>query len=286
MSNVVLVRAALLLSAIALPLSAGCAVESVASEESKAESSAALTNYAYYQWNQYQGHVTVMWPVSQGVCYLTGMGGAFSGTGENVHLEIDNGYWVLTGASQQNSVSATASCVSWTDLGANGGYGYQTWGASSYGGNACSWGGACGSNSTMQTTKMWNGFNFCSLSWISGNFGNDTDITSWFDGNDWYLRTWEGVTQSSAYGQSVCFGLKIPHYLAQAGTQTWRVGQGPVYLGQADQMMCAIAEVSGTFRGSGEHVQIQNLNGAWYLTGSSMQPNTSARAACLWLHQR
>jgi hypothetical protein len=296
MPQISLVRTALFASALGvIPLISACAVDasdgasSTKDEERVATSSEALTYYENFYWDQYQGHVTVMWGSARGYCYLTGMGGLFAGTGENVHIELDNGTWVLNGSSYQNSVHATATCVSWADLGNAGSNWTNHWTASSWGGSGCSWPWACGSNAWTQTNYMGSGndYSFCSLGWISGNFVGNTDVSSYLGpSSQWWVSAFEDGRDSSAYGEARCFGLGGVHYAPQAGTAWWSVGRGPVYLGQADQMMCALAEVKGNFRGGGESVQIQNLNGGWYLTGSSMQPNTAARAACVWLHER
>ncbi len=44
-------------------------------------------------------------------CFLTHVQGRFEGGGENVHVTIRDGHWVLEGASQQSGVGASARCV-------------------------------------------------------------------------------------------------------------------------------------------------------------------------------
>jgi hypothetical protein len=250
--------------------------------EKTASSAEALTGS--YEWDQNLGHVTVMWPVSEGMCFITGMMGDFQGTGENIHIELDNGYWVLNGASQQNSVTAWATCQAWSDLGGYG-YGTQEWFVEAYGGNGCGI-GACGSTYWNQQATLWNNVNFCSLSYISGNMNNGYSwMDTWFDGTNWNLENSENATQAYMWSGATCMGLKLSHPMAFTGQYSWSAGQQPVALLPVSEAVCALTEVQGGFRGNGEQVQISNFGGTWYLWGTSAQSGTGARASCVYLHQ-
>ncbi|HEX3344462.1 MAG TPA: hypothetical protein VHS09_07800 [Polyangiaceae bacterium] len=255
-------------------------------DEKIATESAALTTGSF-EWDQNLGHVTVMWPVSEGMCFLTGMSGHYQGTGENIHIEIDNGYWVLTGASQQQSVAGWATCQAWSDLGGYG-YGTEEWMATSYGGNGCSWPWACGSsNYPGGPFTLWNGVNFCSLSYISGNFdGAGAWAETWWNGSTWMLEDNEDATGSYMTTGATCVGLKLSHNIAATGQYGWTEGQAPVAMLPVNEAVCALTEVQGGFRGAGEQVQISNFGGTWYLWGTSQQSGTGARAQCLYLNQR
>jgi hypothetical protein len=278
-----------LLLALAVPLTA-CAADASdpgaapGADEKTEQTSAPLTT-ATFEWDQNLGHVTVMWPVTEGMCMLTGVGGDFQGNGENVHIEVDDGYWVLTGASQQNSVTGYALCQAWSDLGGYG-WGYEEWMATSYGGNGCPpWPFACGSSNYPGSATLWNGVNFCSLAYISGNFdGNEYMQISW-NGTDWVLNDNEDATGSYMNAGAMCFGLKLSHNIAFSGIYTWKTGEAPVELGSASNVVCALSEIQGGFRGGGEEVEILNLGGTYYLWGKSQQPNTGAQAVCMYLHQ-
>jgi hypothetical protein len=269
-------------AATAEPSKTDPSAEATPAPESTGTTHEALTT-SYYEWDQYLGHVTVMWPVSQGMCFLTGVGGDFQGTGENVHIELDNGYWVLTGSSMQNSVTGWAVCQAWADLGGYG-YGTQEWFAEAYGGNGCGI-GACGSTYWPGSATLWNGVNFCSLSYISGNFDANSWMETWWDGSNWRLDDSESAVQSYMWSGATCMGLKLSHNMASTAQYNWRAGQAPVPMLPVSQGVCALTEVQGGFRGGGEKVEILNLGGTWYLWGTSQQPNTGAGARCVYLHQ-
>lgn len=65
-----------------------------------------------FHWDQYQQEPTTrLIPVDQGVCFLAGVSGKFRGYGEHVEVvEMADGYWHLTGASQQSEVQGWAEC--------------------------------------------------------------------------------------------------------------------------------------------------------------------------------
>ncbi len=283
--TMLLVFAPLALAACAADTSDPVAAADTKPDEKTATENAALTS-ATFSWNQNLGHVTVMWPVSEGMCFLTGMSGHYQGTGENIHIELDNGYWVLTGASQQQAVTGWATCQAWSDLGGYG-YGTEEWLATSYGGNGCTWGFACGSSNYPGGATLWNGVNFCSLSYISGNFDDGGAwMETWWNGSTWMLEDNEDATGSYMTSGSTCVGLKLSHGMAFTGQYSWTEGQAPVAMLPVTEAICALTEVQGGFRGAGEQVQISNFGGTWYLWGTSQQSGTGARAQCLYLNQR
>jgi hypothetical protein len=68
-----------------------------------------------YWWRQGAPPMPMI-PVWQGVCGLISITGTFRGWGETVRIENQNGYWTLTGSSQQQDVAAQASCVQFSGL--------------------------------------------------------------------------------------------------------------------------------------------------------------------------
>ena len=62
-----------------------------------------------FRWVQ-GGGATRMIPVTEGICYLTGVTGSFAGGGESVRVRALNGLWILDGRSQALDVGATAHC--------------------------------------------------------------------------------------------------------------------------------------------------------------------------------
>lgn len=65
-----------------------------------------------YRWSQGALAVPLL-PVSQGICYLTGIQGNFRGAGESVQITQSGGSWLLSGASMQTGVRAEARCLSY-----------------------------------------------------------------------------------------------------------------------------------------------------------------------------
>jgi len=70
-----------------------------------------------YEWKQdpWEGRSrrfsTQMTKSDRSVCFLTFVSGALLGAGEGVEITQENGYWVLSGFSQQKNVRAKARCI-------------------------------------------------------------------------------------------------------------------------------------------------------------------------------
>ena len=62
-----------------------------------------------FEWRQGNPN-RVMMPVEDGICYLTGVSGAFEGGGEGVFVGIVDEFWVLGGYSRTTDVAAQAQC--------------------------------------------------------------------------------------------------------------------------------------------------------------------------------
>jgi hypothetical protein len=61
----------------------------------------------------------------------------------------------------------------------------------------------------------------------------------------------------------------------------WSQGQPAVNLIPDSDGICGLTAVIGAFRGDGEHVQVQDVNGVWQLSGSSGQTGVMAQARCV-----
>jgi hypothetical protein len=69
---------------------------------------------------------------------------------------------------------------------------------------------------------------------------------------------------------------------AELGTRyTWSQGDPPVTMLHQSQGMCFLNTVSGHFEGTGEAVQIDNINGYWTLEGRSQQAGVYAVSICV-----
>ena len=150
-----------------------------------------------FTWDQTIGHATVMWPVSQGLCLLTGVSGNFEGLGEAVEVDNWGGTWVLTGTSGETGVAARAKCVSWTDL---GGYGYGTNYWTSYSKPSHT------GYFTAPPVEMWNNVNFCALSRMTGNIATNASVDTWFDGANWWVKATGYYGQVDVDATAMCVG--------------------------------------------------------------------------------
>lgn len=62
-----------------------------------------------YGWRQGSGEVRMM-PENEGICSLSSVTGKFEGGGEGVYVFTRDGFWYLSGWSQQVEVAASARC--------------------------------------------------------------------------------------------------------------------------------------------------------------------------------
>ena len=62
---------------------------------------------------------------------------------------------------------------------------------------------------------------------------------------------------------------------------TWQQGLQPSFMESEANSICYLTGVSGKFRGAGESVKIERLNGYYYLNGSSHQEGIQAWAMCI-----
>ncbi|AIY66703.1 hypothetical protein [Pseudoalteromonas piratica] len=70
-----------------------------------------VPQYQTYTWHQGQAPV-LMGHVNMWYCSLSSVSGKFEGGGEQVSVTINqNGFWQLSGRSQQVSVEAQAICI-------------------------------------------------------------------------------------------------------------------------------------------------------------------------------
>jgi hypothetical protein len=64
----------------------------------------------------------------------------------------------------------------------------------------------------------------------------------------------------------------------------WRVGKERVRLIRADDGICFLSAVGGSFAGGGEWVRVRVDDGWWYLEGHCQQPLVWAEATCVRFH--
>lgn len=114
-----------------------------------------------YGWYQGDSPVRIM-AVGDGICGLTAVGGAFRGTGEYVHLDVVDGYWQLSGASQQQGVAARARCVLFSK--------FQRGGVINY--TVGSYGFTMRGGALVRQVAMWGDDAHCWLTGFGGDFGH------------------------------------------------------------------------------------------------------------------
>jgi hypothetical protein len=240
-----------------------------------------------YVWDQGDGP-TVMMSAEEGMCFLTGMEGDYQGTGENVRIENDTGYFVLNGTSQQNSVKAWAACVRWSEFPdlPNSSWTQSSTSSSCVAGVSAPWPFASSPNVTFPSDiVLASGYDFCFLSQIGGGLDSNTSASTYYDGTNWHLAASEGQPSATMNVAGRCMGLGASHPLWTTPVATWRVGDAPISLLPDSEGICAITSVHGAFRGDGEIAQIIDQDGAWVLWGTSQQANTSVGVQCVYYDQ-
>jgi hypothetical protein len=102
--------------------------------------------------------------VNDGICGLTAIGGAFRGGGEYVRIDNVDGFWQISGASQQQGVVAQARCVSFSRFQWNGFLHYTL-------GSYWFWLNSGNNGSYVYQVPMWGPDSHCWLNGFGGNFG-------------------------------------------------------------------------------------------------------------------
>jgi hypothetical protein len=105
-------------------------------------------------------------------------------------------------------------------------------------------------------------------------------LSRWSIGSHAYIDAPQPVL-----GASMCASLGANKAYFPAGGYNgmyyWKQGQPWTRMSRVSSSWCMLTSVSGNFRGFGERVQIQPMNGYWYLFGDSQQTGVSASAMCV-----
>lgn len=249
-----------------------------------------------FEWRQGSGPIRMM-PVAEGLCFLSKVGGHFEGGGEVVAISSeypftpsggmggrDNmsnaGSWMLYGASQQQDVSARATCVPYRSL------------LSAH----------PVSMNSLSPEYIWNqgdapqsigrpGESFCYLTKIQGHFEGNGEAVRIQDAGGSLVLTGSSM-QLGVGGAARCIAvssrfvfdtsaLRLGASALQEGNQIGHFYETRSKLIYSSRGTCAVTSFGGRFKGGGEFVEIQDAGGSNYLHTGSMQPQLIGGASCL-----
>ena len=162
-----------------------------------------LANPVVYNWAQNQQPVsTVMMPLGQGWCFLTGVTGHFAGKGEAVYISESNGFWVLAGQSGQQDVAATATCVPWSTIN-------PTWSNVGYSWDAYAY--VSTSSFDWVDITLWGSSAFCSLMGVGGAFaGSFESAETYLVGANWVQGRYWPEQRHRGVGRLLCLRQRDP----------------------------------------------------------------------------
>jgi hypothetical protein len=264
--------------------------------------------YFKASWHQGMGPVNLGTPANLFLCGLSAVSGRFAGPGEWVLVNVDStGNWVLSGASQQNSVWAEATCVSVDAFLQPNGMQWSTG----------SWTRSFHSHTTIpcfapddycpvvdQATPLWGGDSVCYLTGFGGfhlGIGESAEAEQYYKYRDptWYLDLqatdglYPGVSPlhegQYTWGGAACvefFNLQASEpYVSPGMPEVFKGGPGRV--ANKNNAFCALSMAGGSFFGSGETVRISGIDvdGRQELSVSSSQGGTRASAVCIYYDQ-
>lgn len=200
-----------------------------------------------------------------GFCFLSYIGGAFRGDGEEVGVRVGkDGHWNIVGRSRQPNLNAKAITVQAlepdlfrSDV------------------KEFSW---KRSENPVKMIHQTDGF--CFLSSVTGKlqgFGEEVRVHLGEDGY-WYLR---GRSMQFALGaKAICVRVREPGSLeAEIVTYKWQAGDEAVKMLNSREGFCFLSAISGTFKGREDGVGISlGKDGFWYLSGNSRTKQCMAEA--------
>lgn len=201
-----------------------------------------------YSWSQSQGFSTVMMNQNTGWCFLAKVTGHFVGTGEAVWIANSNGYWVLTGQSQQQGVAAEATCVPWSTIDPGFGSVSYAWNFYAYQSNNCN---SCCPNGTCgvaQTNLVGTG-SFCTLMGVGGAFAGGGESVAVRKNNTSWTLVVNSLQPNGTEGWAGCF--QFNNGQTDKGEFDWNENQSFALVGSTPGA-CGLSFVRGAFGGSGD----------------------------------
>jgi hypothetical protein len=256
-------------------LQAGTGISTPDDEAVSAPAASGLTSYtAEYTWEQGKPSKRML-PSATSVCFLTGIHGKFSSTGERVKVSNVHGFWYLTGSSHQVGVGATARCFPY-----DGSKVVATQVNES----------AAASDLDLGAHRV------CALSRVSGEFQGSGDVVEVYQASDghWFLHT--SAASGGLTGGALCLDDVATAALGVSPILEARAGSAVIAatnltLGQPQPTeplkgpACFLTRMTGKFSGPGETVATfpAQVAGAWnfYLRAQGSSPDVAASGVCL-----
>jgi hypothetical protein len=232
-----------------------------------------------FQWQSSpDGASVAMSSTADGYCFLTGVGGAFQGSGDELGITDSNGVWLLGGSASSSGIKAEAHCVPWSNI-PQSNITSERWSSSAW-----EWAGAANFDGPYWG---WRDFVFgaptsvCTIGGVGGNFQNGLQDYVGLDplaqatsAGDWdlHLQSDDANDGQSTGGYGNCVNYdNVPVYPSASIRMT---AGGTVDLGSTNggQTVCAISQVGGGMQGWGDFVHIVIVdNGTgerWSLEGT------------------
>lgn len=205
--------------------------------------------------------------VNDGMCFLTGVSGAFTGT-QNAELRRTNGVWVL----DPGGVRVRAACYPWSTLSSlNSGVLNTAFWTFAY------------PVDPFSSLQLFNLDGFCSIRQIAGALdGAGEDIVVRRDLTHSFLD----VHSLAANGTSASVSCVAPNpgkNFDPIGAWIYQ-GNPPIVLASVNTHACALTTISGRWRGGGETAEVRVSNGQWVFSVTSGQVDVSASVNCVPLH--
>lgn len=98
-------------------------------------------------------------------------------------------------------------------------------------------------------------------------------------GDDGFLEVEDTANAKTAPTASSPSAVSTINY---SGEYNWCQGSAAVGMGSSTNRVCFLTRVTGMFEGSGEMVRTYVSNGAWILSGQSLQKDVCATARCVY----
>jgi hypothetical protein len=226
---------------------------------------------------------------SEGVCFLTAIGGKFVGDDQHVELSVaaDN-YWYLSGQAGDSADRASAYCVRWSDFGATTGRALS----GAFDVRAPLQGG------TDAQVGLWDSRSFCFLTGLQAGLSTPAAyarIEPGFGQFDLQVRSENSfdpyrqvrASASCAYLGQAADLLYAGGDPAAYGEYSWHQGQDIVFLTGTDDSICFLTGIEGQFdEDIRSTVAVTPGNGRWILWGDANPGREiGARARCVPLYQ-
>lgn len=282
-------------------------------DEPVAEEVSALNpsyNSQLYTWIQGTVGPVKMKDTANWFCSLTRVTGAFRGGGEQIRVFANSdGFWYLTGASQQSGVAGDARCwlkSHFLGVSQTGTTQPARWISDEFSVVSSGSGGFpvkfCALTGLAST---WWGDAVTSLTGISGNFQGGSEIAQVRQSNDGFTAS----LLSAATCQNWLASFGYSFFVGNPSTGKAALFQGPngtgtaaaageyatsgalVYMARTDRAMCTFTRIAGNFAGGGEWAQITPViapdnSEVWGLVTGSQQSGIFAQAHCYLFDQR